>query len=154
MLWNGSLLQSISPELLNRYSIVETERLVPKWIWNYWCMDVILYINRVVTTFIESHSFGPNATKLGTEVPKRVAGGTVKQKVWRAHYFKIHGKQKEKQPPGIECTTQSSLSERSILRASVHSTVSMGICYSGRTIEHDHHPVADSGGLQEFRLVV
>ena len=43
---------------------------------------------------------------------------------------------------GIERTTLMCLKERSILRASVHSTVSMGTYYSGATIEHHHRAAA------------
>ena len=102
----------------------------------------INYINRVVTTFIEIHSFGPIATKLGTEVPKRVTGWTMKERVWRVYYFKGESEQKQMEHAGIECTTLMCLSERSNLRASMHNALSMAFCVSVGPIEHRRRTAA------------
>ena len=55
---------------------------------------IINLLISLLTTSIQIYIFGPIVTKLCTEVPSRVAGWTMKQKVSRVHYLKVHTEQK------------------------------------------------------------
>ena len=73
----------------------------------------------------------------------------MKELFQRVYYFKVQSKQKGKQLPGIERTTLVSLDERSTLRATMHSALSMVLCVSATAIEHD--PSAAAAATVEGR---
>ena len=116
-------------------------------------MIILLYIARL-TTFIQIHISAPIATKLGTEVLQRVKGCRMKELFQRVHCFKGQSEQKQMPHAGIEHANLACFSERSNLRASMHSTVSMAIWHSAATIEHHHRAAADSVDLQDFWLLI